>query len=62
MSITVTDIPFPVEEKTMSLSQILEKYLTFLQDQENLREIEKIKGKKEENFSLEEIKKLYVSA
>ncbi len=62
MSIMVTDIPFPVEESTLSLSQILEKYLIFLQDQENLKEVEKAKEEKEQTFSLEDIRKLYVSA
>lgn len=60
MNLIVTDIPFAVEEKTLSLIEILERYLVFLQDRENLQEIKEDQEKKEKTYSLEDIRKLYV--
>ncbi len=61
MNITITDIPFKTQKKTLSLTEFLSKYISFIQDKENIKKIEKdLKKDDGKRYSLDEIRKMYV--
>jgi len=63
MNVIVTDIPFKVQKKSLSLTEFLQKYVSFAQDKENIKIVEKdIKKDDGKRYSLEEIRKSYVQA
>jgi hypothetical protein len=60
MNVTITEIPFKVEEKTISLNEFLKRYISFVQDDKNIEtvkhDIEKDDGKR---YSLKDVRKNY---
>jgi hypothetical protein len=60
MNVTITDIPFKTDKKTLSLTEFLSKYISFVQDKENLKQIEDdLKNDDKKSYSLDEIRKMY---
>ena len=61
MNVTITDIPFKTQKKSLSLTEFLSKYISFVQDKENIKKIEKdVKNDDGKRYSLDEIRKMYV--
>jgi len=61
MNVTITDIPFKIQKKSIPLKEFLQKYVSFLQDEENLKKVEKdLKKNDKKRYSLKDVRKLYV--
>ncbi len=61
MNVTITEIPFKVKEKKISLEEFLERYASFLQDKENVKTVEHdIDDDNRKRYSLEAIRRKYV--
>ncbi|MEI7562791.1 MAG: hypothetical protein WCJ39_03635 [bacterium] len=60
MNVTVTDVPFAVKEKQISLNEILKRYVSFVQDNNNIKTVEKdITQDDGKRYSLQEIRNQY---
>lgn len=61
MNVTITEIPFKVEEKSISLNEFLKRYISFVQNDENIKTVQNdIDNDDGKRYSLEEMRKNYV--
>jgi len=60
MTVVVTDIPFDLQKKRISLTELLSSYVSFVQDQQNCTTVAKdVKHDDGKRYSLDDIRKLY---